>query len=132
MFNYYKAEIEKVAINSLKTKVPQLNAFNLSSEKINMNGTPAMSYTWTDPNKNVVARFKTFDWWDGKNVCDLEISPDYRNKGLSYKLLDHATKDLGVKNLAVEKHNKIAKHVYDKYGFAVTDSDKDMYYMSLK
>lgn len=83
-------------------------------------------------NGDKVAEFKTWDWWDGKNVSDLEIDKKYRGLGLSYQLLDYATKKCGVKNLAVRKNNTIAKHVYDKYGFEITEEDDDMYYMTLK
>lgn len=94
--------------------------------------TPAIQYKWSDKSGNPVTEFKTWDWWDGKNVSDLEINEKYRGQGLSYQLLDYAVKKCGAKNLAVNKNNYIAKHVYDKYGFEITDQDDDMYYMSLK
>ena len=78
-----------------------------------------------------VAEFKIWDWWDGKNVSDLEIAEKYRGLGLSYQLLDYATKTLEANNLAVKKDNVIAKYVYDKYGFSTADEDDEYYYMSL-
>lgn len=78
-----------------------------------------------------VAEFKIWDWWDGKNVSDLEITEKYRGLGLSYQLLDYATKTLKANNLAVKKDNVIAKYVYDKYGFSTADEDDEYYYMSL-
>ena len=33
--------------------------------------------------------------------------------------------------ITVKKTNTIAKHVYDKYGFQITDEDDKYYYMSL-
>ena len=95
-----------------------------------LKGTLATQYEWTDKDGNLVAEFKTWDWWDGINVSDLEIHGEYRGKGLSYQLLDYAVIKCGVKNLAVRKTNDVAKHVYDKYGFKVVDQDDDMYYMS--
>ena len=90
-----------------------------------------IQYTWYTNNGDIIAKFKIWDWWDGKNVSDLEISEKYRGLKISYQLLDYATKQCGVKNLAVKKNNTIAKHVYDKYGFQVTEEDNEYYYMSL-
>lgn len=116
----------KKAIHS-STDITQLD---LMEKDIKLGNTPAKQYTWYNRD-TWVAKFDTFDWWDGLNVEDLEVNPKYRGQGLSYQLLDYATKELGVKNLAVAKDNKIAKHVYDKYGFKVTDEDDDYYYMSI-
>ena len=80
---------------------------------------------------NIVAEFKIWDWWNGKNISDFEISENYRGLGLSYQLLEYATKRCGAKNLAVNKSNTIAKYIYEKYGFQVTDEDDEYYYMSL-
>lgn len=107
-----------------------LDNYTLSEKDIMLGDTPARQFIWSDKDKQV-AKLNVFDWWDGLNIEDLEINPDYRGKGLSYKLLDFATKKLGAKNLAVAKDNTIAKHVYDKYGFEVTDEDNDYYYMSI-
>ena len=79
--------------------------------------TPSIQYKWHTKNGNLVAKFKIWDWWDGKNISDLEISENYKGLGLSYQLLDYATKRCGAKNLAVNKSNTVAKYVYDKYGF---------------
>lgn len=106
--------------------------FSLKKNKVMLGKTPAVHYKWSDKNGKPVAEFKIWDWWDGKNVSDLEINENYRGKGLSYQLLDYAVKKCGAKNLAVNKTNSIAKHVYDKYGFEVTEEDDNMYYMSLK
>ena len=117
----------------VRKKREKMGNFSLKKSKVMLGKTPAILYKWTDKNGDKVAEFKTWDWWDGKNISDLEISENYRGKGLSYQLLDYATKKkIGVKNLAVNKTNNIAKHVYDKYGFKVVDQDDDLYYMSLE
>ena len=103
-------------------------AIRIKDKKIG--NTDAKEYEWYDGGKRV-AKLSTFDWWDGLNIEDLEVSKDYRGKRLSYELLDFAVNELGAKNLAVEKDNHIAKHVYDKYGFKVTETDDKYYYMSV-
>ena len=107
-----------------------LDNYTLSEKDIMLGDTPAKQFIWSDGDKTV-AKLDVFDWWDGLNIEDLEVKPEYRGSGLSYDLLDFATKELGAKNLAVAKDNDIAKHVYDKYGFKVTEEDEDYYYMSL-
>ena len=104
---------------------------NVTTEQVMLRKTPSIQYKWHTKNGNLVAEFKVWDWWDGKNVSDLEISEKYRGLGLSYQLLDYATKICGARNLAVKKDNTIAKHIYDKYGFHVTEKDDEYYYMSL-
>lgn len=107
-----------------------LNTFQLSIRNVNLSGTQGTTYTWLNKKKQV-AQFTTFDWWDGKNIENLKVYDGYKGQGLSYQLLDYATKKLGCKSLAVKKDNKIAKHVYDKYGFKVSEEDADTYYMQL-
>ena len=115
-----------------KNRMRNLKSLKMTTKEVMLGKTPATHYTWHAKNGDKVAEFKTWNWWDGINVSDLEINDKYRGLGLSYQLLDYATKKCGVKNLAVRKENAIAKHVYDKYGFEITEEDDDMYYMSLK
>lgn len=111
--------------------IKELKNLNITTEQVMLGKTPSIQYKWHTKNGNRVAEFKIWDWWDGKNISDLEISENYKGLGLSYQLLDYATKRCGARNLAVKKINTIAKHVYDKYGFQVTEEDDEYYYMSL-
>ena len=111
--------------------IKELNNLNMTAEQVMLWKTPSIQYKWPTTKGDYVAEFKIWDWWDGTNISDLEISENYKGLGLSYQLLDYATKKCGAKNLAVKKSNIIAKHVYDKYGFQVTDEDNEYYYMSL-
>lgn len=110
----------------------KLDNFDTKTSNVMLGETPAKKYEWFDKTNQVVAEFKIWDWWDGINVSDLEINKKYRGNKLSYQLLDFAVKKCGARNLAVNKNNYIAKHVYDKYGFEITDEDDTMYYMSIK
>ena len=104
---------------------------DVTTKQMMLGKTPSIQYIWRTNNGDIVAEFKIWNWWDGKNVSDLEIRKKYRGLGLSYQLLDYATKRCGAINLAVEKSNTIAKYIYDKYGFRVTDENDLYYYMSL-
>lgn len=105
--------------------------FNVIKTKIKLGDTHAVKYVLTDNRGFKAAQFEIWNWRDGKNISGFEIFGHYKGKGLSYGLLDFVTKKLGVKNLAVEKANLIAKHVYDKFGFEITEEDETLYYMSL-
>lgn len=111
--------------------IKELSNFNMTTKQVMLGKTPSIQYKWHTKNGNYVAEFKIWDWWDGKNISDLEISENYKGLGLSYQLLDYATKRCGARNLAVKKSNIVAKHIYDKYGFQVTEEDDKYYYMSL-
>ena len=111
--------------------IKEFRNLDVTIKQVMLGKTPSIQYIWRTNNGDIVAEFKIWDWWDGKNVSDLKISEKYRGLGLSYQLLDYATKQCGARNLAVNKSNTIAKHVYDKYGFQVTDQDYEYYYMSL-
>ena len=104
---------------------------DVTTKQMMLGKTPSTQYIWRTNDGDVVAEFKIWDWWDGKNVSDLKISEKYRGLGLSYQFLDYATKRCGAKNLAVKKSNTIAQHIYYKYGFRVTDENDLYYYMSL-
>ena len=111
--------------------IKELNNLNMTAEQVMLGKTPSIQYKWHTNNGDCVAEFKIWDWWDGINISDLEISENYKGLRLSYQLLDYATKQCGARNLAVKKRNAIAKHVYEKYGFQVIDEDNEYYYMSL-
>ena len=110
----------------------KLEKFRMSKINTKIGKTKAILYKWYDSNNDPVAKFRVFDWWDGKYIEDLLVYNKYRGMGYSYDLLDYATKTLKCNALSVEKTNKIAKHVYDKYGFKVVDEDDKYYYMHLK
>ena len=78
-----------------------------------------------------IGHFNTFRWWDGVNIEDFEIYPEYRGKGYAYKLLDVAVKQYGVRNLAVTRNNTIAYHTYYRYGFRTMAVDDAYLYMSI-
>ena len=67
-----------------------------------------------------------------KWIQGVEIFDEHKGKGHSKKLLDVAIKDLGAEYLSVNKKNKVAKHIYDKYGFKVYDETEAMYMMRYK
>lgn len=122
---------EQILNRGEKEIIKELRNLNMTTKHVMLGKIPSIQYTWHTKNGDVVAEFKIWDWWDGKNVSDLEISEKYRGLGLSYQLLDYATKRCGAINLDVEKNNTIAKHVYDKYGFQIIAEDDTYYYMSL-
>lgn len=107
-----------------------ISDFHLTTNKIVLGKILATQYRWTDESVNKVAKFKIWDWWDGINISDFEICKKYRGKGLSYQFLDYAVNKCGARNIAVNKTNFIAKHIYEKYGFKIIEQDDNMNYMT--
>lgn len=85
------------------------------------------SCMFVDTKTNKIACvFMVFNDRGHKIINNFEVTPDYRGQGLSKDLLDFAVKKKGANHLWVNDDNKIAKHVYTKYGFNPTgDTYKD-------
>ena len=90
-------------------------------------------YIWFD-NDNLVAQVGSCEYLDDgtKWIVSLDIMKDYKGHGLSKQILDFATKTMKCKYLSVDKNNKLAKMIYDQYGFKVYYEDDKMYYMTLE
>jgi ribosomal protein S18 acetylase RimI-like enzyme len=87
-------------------------------------------YAYKDRNGKVSAMVNVEHKKNGEKwIQGLEIFDQYKGHGYSKKLLDVAVKDLDAKYLSVNKKNKIAKHIYDKYGFKTIDETDVMYMM---
>ena len=54
--------------------IKELKNLNMTTKKVMLGDTPSTQYTWHTQNGDTVAEFKIWDWWDGKNVSDLEIN----------------------------------------------------------
>ena len=89
-------------------------------------------YIWFD-NDKLVANVGSCEYTDDKTkwIVSLDVTKEYRGYGLSKQILDYAVNDMNCKYLSVNKNNKIAKKVYDDYGFKVYQDDKTMYYMTI-
>lgn len=90
-------------------------------------------YMWFDK-ENLVAQVGSCEYLDDgtKWIVSLNIMKDYKGHGLSKQILDFATKTMKCKYLSVDKNNKLAKMIYDQYGFKVYYEDDDLYYMTLE
>lgn len=90
-------------------------------------------YMWFDK-ENLVAQVGSCEYLDDgtKWIVSLDIMKDYKGHGLSKQILDFATKTMNCKYLSVDKNNKLAKMIYDEYGFKVYYEDDDLYYMTLE
>lgn len=90
-------------------------------------------YMWFDK-ENLVAQVGSCEYLDDgtKWIVSLDIMKDYKGHGLSKQILDFATKTMKCKYLSVDKNNKLAKMIYDEYGFKVYYEDDNLYYMTLE
>lgn len=89
-------------------------------------------YMWFDGDK-LACYVGSCEYLDDhtKWIVSLEITPEYKAHDLSKQIVDFAVKSMGCKYLSVNKNNKIAKHVYDKYGFKTYQDDDHMNYMTI-
>lgn len=89
-------------------------------------------YMWFDGDK-LACYVGSCEYLDDhtKWIVPLEITPEYKAHDLSKQIVDFAVKSMGCKYLSVNKNNKIAKHVYDKYGFKTYQDDDHMNYMTI-
>lgn len=117
--NYKKIPLNKENINKYKKDYPAL-------KHIRENNT---GYLFIDNDKLVAVIAVETKEDDSIWGTALEIFNPYKNKGLSYKLLDIATKDLGIQYLSVRKTNKLAIHIYEKYGFKSYKETDSQYFM---
>lgn len=117
----YKPKGKKLLSNYRTTKITE------DFIKANKKDYPFLKHIRTSPDT------ESCMWLDGKNpvavvvvrkeneiytwITSIDIFPRYRGYGLSYQVLDYATKKMGANCLTVAKDNEIAKKVYDKYGF---------------
>lgn len=90
-------------------------------------------YMWFDK-ENLVAQVGSCEYLDDgtKWIVSLDIMKDYKGHGLSKQILDFTTKTMKCKYLSVDKNNKLAKMIYDQYGFKVYYEDDNLYYMTLE
>lgn len=76
---------------------------------------------WMDRKGNLVAAIcvsKPDAKYDGQIwLSDFEITKEYRGRGLSKQIVDYACRNCGVDALGVATDNKIARKVYEDYGF---------------
>jgi len=118
---------EKVTNESLRSYKSQ--ASQLSHVRVNKN---TEGRIFSD-HGNLIGMINTEKKDDGHTwIQGLELFGEGKGKGLSYQMLDYATKELGATHLSVSKSNTVAKHVYDKYGFETYSEDDNMAYMRLK
>ena len=117
--NYKKIQLNKENINKYKKDYLALKHIRDNND----------GYLFIDNDKLVaVVAVETKE--DGsKWGTALEIFNPYKGKGLSYKLLDIATKDLGIEYLSVRKTNKLAIHIYEKYGFKSYKETDSQFFM---
>lgn len=117
----YKPKGKKLLSNYRTTKITE------EFIKANKKDYPFLKHIRTSPDT------ESCMWLDGKNpvavvvvrkeseiytwITSIDIFPRYRGYGLSYQILDYATKKMGANCLTVAKDNEVAKKVYVKYGF---------------
>lgn len=126
--SFKKVHITESVIDKYKKEYPFLkNVRCKDAEEYVCDG-----YIWFD-NDELVAMVGSCEYKDDKTkwIVSLEITKNYKGYGLSKQILDYAVKTMNCKYLSVNKNNKVAKKVYDDYGFKVYQESDTMYYMTI-
>ena len=122
-----KIHITEEIINKYKKEYPVLKHVRCkdTSEYI------CDGYMWMNNEDELVCYVGSCQYTDDhtKWIVSLEIVPKYKGHGLSKQILDYAVKTMKCKYLSVNKNNKVAKHIYDEYGFKTYQEDESMHYM---
>lgn len=126
--SFKKVQITESIINKYKKEYPFLKHVRCKDTDYYA----CDGYIWFDKDA-LVCMVGSCEYLDDKTkwIVSLEIMADYKGYGLSKQLLDFATKTLKCKCLSVNKKNKLAKSIYDKYGFKVYEESDTMYYMTI-
>ena len=125
-----QVEITEEIINRYKKEYPVLRHVRCKDTK----EYKCDGYMWLDNNNKLVCHVGSCEYNDDhtKWIVSLEILPKYKGHGLSKQILYFAVNKMKCRYLSVNKSNKLAKYIYDQYGFKVYQEDKNMYYMVLK
>lgn len=125
-----KVHITEAIINKYKKEYPVLKHVRCKDTK----EYKCDGYMWLNNDDELVCHVGSCEYLDDhtKWIVSLEVLPKYKGHGISTQILDFAVKTMGCKYLSVNKNNKLAKHIYDKYGFKTYQDDKSMYYMTLE
>ena len=77
------------------------------------------SYIWLTKQDEPVCHISACEYAkdDTKWITSLDVRSNFKGHGLSTQLLDYATGTMNCKYLSVNKANKLAKYIYDEYGF---------------
>ena len=123
-----RVRITESIINKYKEEYPFLKHVRCADTKEYI----CDGYIWFDGD-NLVAMVGSCEYTDDKTkwIVSLEITKNYKGYGLSPQILDYATKTMKCKYLSVNKNNKLAKKIYDDYGFKVYEESETMYYMTI-
>lgn len=124
-----KVEITEDIINKYKKEYSVLRHVRCKDTKEYV----CDGYMWMTRDNKLVCYVGSCEYTDDhtKWIVSLEILPEFKGHGLSKQILDFATKNMNCKYLSVNKDNKLAKAIYDKYGFKVYTTDDNMYYMTI-
>lgn len=124
-----RVRITKAVIDKYKSAYPDLRHVRCEDTK----EYKCDGYIWLDNQGDLVAHVGSCEYNDDhtKWIVSLEVIPKFKGHGLAKQILDYATKTMHCKYLSVNKKNKLAKSIYDKYGFNVYYEDENMYYMTV-
>ena len=127
--SFKRVRITKAVIDKYKSTYPDLRHARCEDTKAHR----CDGYIWLTKQDEPVCHISACEYTedDTKWITYLDVRPNFKGHGLATQLLDYATKSMDCKYLSVNKANKLAKHIYDEYGFKVFREDDRMFYMTV-
>ena len=127
--SFKRVRITKAVIDKYKPTYPDLRHVRCEDTK----EYKCDGYIWLDNRGDLVAHVGSCEYNDDhtKWIVSLEVISKFKGHGLAKQILDYATKTMHCKYLSVNKKNKLAKSIYDKYGFKVYYENENMYFMTI-
>lgn len=126
-----KIELEKKCkIEELEKRFPQ--HFVDFPVNIQLNNNQFTEIYIISKDKQIIG-FITIDTiYERMELIQIEISKEYQRKGYAKRLMDfmiEIAKDRNIENITLEvnKENKVAIHIYEKYGFKTVAERKNYY-----
>lgn len=123
----YRLYINEDAIKKYEDEYAQLSHIDKNANKLR----GYMYFMNSRGKKGDLVAFVSIKLESGKTWIDtLEVTPDYRGNKISHQLLDVACQEFGATDIKVNKNNKRALKIFQKYGFIEYDRKNQWVYMS--
>ena len=119
----------KIGLSNFKQV--KINKKTIKKYHLSIDNNNCMGSIYTDKKDNVVGYIAVYKYDDsGSNwLRDFEVDEKYRGHGISEELIKEAIYCFGARHVSVNKNNKIALHVLEKYGFEIYKESDIMYYL---
>ena len=124
LIKYEKDIIYKYANDLTKKEIEEIEEYVKKEVLDNIN-----NYFTININKQIIGCLLITNYEDGKEIAELYLEEEYRNKGIGTKIINNIIKENDILYLWVYKLNKKAISLYKRLGFKTIDETSTRYLM---